>query len=369
MSEMWDLAIVGAGPAGAAAALRALQLRPDTRVLLLDRSGFPRDKPCGDGVAPHAIDALSWLGVTNAVTGFAPVRRLHLRSPDGHSVSGAMWRPAYVVPRRVLDGRLVRAAVERGANLARHVVRRVESSPGRVVLDRDIAARVVVAADGANSVVRRRIGLAPNPAGHLAVAIRGYAAEPDGPPEQLIAMARNGWPAYAWSFPIGDGTANVGYGEVLRGRAVSRDRLLDCMHALLPGIGDVAELRAHHLPVSSHRPSQPDGPVLLAGDAASLINPFTGEGIFYAILSGALAAEAALTGDSAGRLYRRLLRRALGGHLRDTTLVAGLARRPWVVDAGLRAANRDRRVFDDLVELGLGRGRLTTRVLLGLVSR
>ena len=376
VSEVWDLAIVGSGPAGAAAALRALQLRPDARVLLVDRSDFPRDKPCGDGVAPHALDVLSRLGVTDAVAGFAPVQRLRLRSPGGQAVSGAMRRPAYVVPRRVFDGRLVQAAVCRGAQLTRHVVRRVDRRPGRVVLDGEITARVVVAADGANSAVRRQIGLAPNPPGHLAVAIRGYAPAPhDSPPEQLIAMAQDGWPAYAWSFPIGDGTANVGYGEVLRRGPVTRGRLLDRLHALLPGLSSlsgpeaVVELRAHHLPLSSHRPRPPDGRVLLAGDAASLINPFTGEGIFYAVLSGALAGEAALHGAAAGRVHRRRLRRALGGHLRDTTLVAGLARRPWVVDAGMRAAAHDPAVFDDLVELGLGRGRLTARTLAGLLRR
>lgn len=370
-SEVWDVAIVGAGPAGAAAALRALQLRPTASVLLLDRAGFPRDKPCGDGVAPHALDVVSWLGLTGVAAGYAPLRRLRLRSPGGQTVSGPMRRPAYVVPRRVLDDRLVQAAAGRGAQLVRHVVRRVQPLQRRVVLDGQIAARAVVAADGANSVVRRQLGLAPNGARHLAVAIRGYAPAPDGPPEQLIAMTRDGWPAYAWSFPIGDGSANVGYGEVLRNGPISRQRLLDRMHELLPGLpgASATDLRAHHLPLSSRRPRHPDGRVLLAGDAASLINPFTGEGIFYAVLSGALAGEAALRGAAAGQAHRRMLRRHLGAHLRDTTLVAALAQRPWVVDAGMRAAARDRAVFDDLVELGLGRGRLTRRAALSLLQR
>ncbi len=367
--------MVGAGPAGAAAALRALQLRPDARVLLLDRAGFPRDKPCGDGIAPHALDVLARLGVTGVTAGYAPVDRLRLSMPgryrgraSGTQVARTMARPAHVIPRRVFDARLVAAATARGAVLWRHPVRRIEVRHGRVVLDGDIAARAVIGADGANSVVRRRLGLPANDGAHLALAIRGYAAAPGGPAEQLITLSGQDWPAYAWSFPIGDGTANVGYGEVLRGRPHSRARLIERLHALLPGTGQVTDLRAHHLPLSSSRPRQPDGPVLLAGDALSLINPFTGEGIFYAVLSGAVAAEAAQHGPAAGARYRRSLAAALGRHLRHTTVVAKLGRHPIMVRGAVTAADRDQRVFDDLVELGLGRGRLTSRVLGGAVG-
>jgi flavin-dependent dehydrogenase len=107
--------------------------------------------------------------------------------------------------------------------------------------------------------------------------------------------------------------------------------------------------------------------VLLAGDALSLVNPLTGEGIYYAVLSGALAGRVAVGGvGDPGAEYRQLLRRELGRHLRHTTVAARLARRRRVVDAGVTAARRDRRAFDDLVELGLGRGLLTGRLLRGL---
>src|SRR6185436_12032038 len=92
-----------------------------------------------------------------------------------------------------------------------------------------------------------------------------------------------------------DGRANVGYGEVLRGEPLTRAHLVDRLGALLPGTdpATVTDLRAHHLPLSTHRPAPGRGRLLLAGDALSLINPFTGEGIFYALLSGALAGAAA----------------------------------------------------------------------------
>ncbi|MFD2764054.1 geranylgeranyl reductase family protein [Micromonospora eburnea] len=361
---MWDVVVVGAGPAGSAAALAAR--RGGARVLLLDRYDFPRDKPCGDGIAAHALDVLAELGVTGAVDGYAPLPALRLSGPGGGTVARALPRPAYTVPRTVFDARLVAAAVAAGAELRRHTVRRVEVRADRVVLDGELAARAVVGADGAGSVLRRALGHPVNPDRHLALAIRGYAPAPPGPPEQVIVTSSPRWPAYAWSFPIGDGRANVGYGEVLRGEPLTRAHLLDRLAALLPGTdpAGVTELRAHHLPLSTHRPAPGRGRVVLAGDALSLINPFTGEGIFYALRSGALAgAAAAGAPEQAARRYADTLRRRLGTHLRHSSVAAWLARRRAVVDAAVRAARRDDRVYRTVVELGLGDGRLDARTL------
>ncbi|MFF5174396.1 geranylgeranyl reductase family protein [Micromonospora sp. NPDC000089] len=362
--DEFDLVVVGAGPAGAAAALSAR--RAGARVLLVDRADFPRDKACGDGIAAHGLDVLATLGVTDAVAGYPAVPALRLVAPGGRTVARALPRPAYTVPRKVFDARLVAAAVAAGAQLRRHTVRRVEDRGDRVVLDGELSGRVVVGADGAGSVVRRALGQPPNPDRHLALAIRGYAPAPPGPPEQLIVTSAAGWPAYAWSFPIGDGRANVGYGEVLRGARLSRAHLLDRLGALLPGTdpATVDGLRAHHLPLSTHRPPPGRGRTLLVGDALSLINPFTGEGIFYALLSGALAgAAAAATPDRAADRYAAALRRRLGTHLRHSSAAARLARHRRVVDAAVRAAQRDERVHARVVELGLGDGRLDARTL------
>ena len=368
--SVWDLAVVGAGPAGAAAALAALRARPRARVLLIDRDAFPRDKVCGDGVAPHALDLLGQLGAAGAAAGHRPVSRLQLRLPSGPAAERAMARPAHVVPRRVFDARLVAAAVGHGAHLARHRVRSVQHDGDRVVLDGSIAARVVVGADGAHSVLRRSVGLAP--AADVAVALRGYAPVRAGAEEvQQIVLAPGGGLAYAWSFPIGDGRANVGYGELRRdGRPLSRSHLLERLEDLLPGAGALgADWAAHHLPLSSGRPRQPDGPVLLAGDALGLVNPLTGEGIYYAVLSGALAGRIAVgvpPGD-AGRAHRRALARALLPHLWHTRAAARLGGSAAVLAAALRACAADQRVFDDLVELGLARGVVRPGTVAGLL--
>lgn len=367
----WDLVVVGAGPAGTAAALGALRQRPDLSVLMLDRADFPRDKACGDGVAPHVVDLLERAGVTGLMKDEVPVRRLRLER-DGLGVARTMRRPAWVVPRTVFDARLVAAAREAGATLRRHRVRAVEVGREGVTIDGHIRARCVVGADGAHSQVRAAAGLRPGP---MAFALRGYAPTNTGRRgEQVIVFGTSRQPSYAWSFDRGDGLANVGYGELLTQARTppTRRLLLERLEALLPGAADGGSgWRGAHLPLSGWRWAHPDGRVLLAGDAAGLVNPLTGEGIYYAVVTGLVAGRTAASvtpGQDAGRTYRRAVRALLGGHLRHTALVGRLAQAGPVLESGMRAAAEDQRVFDDLVELGLGRGRLTTSVVRGLAA-
>jgi geranylgeranyl reductase family protein len=355
----WDLVVVGAGPAGSTAAIAALRADPSARVLMLDAADFPRDKVCGDGVAPHAMDVLAGLGVAVAdlVAGTRPVTSLRLVSPNGVQAHRDFVRPASVVPRALLDARLVHAAREAGAVLERRRVRTLVQRDGTVLVDGALRARTVIGADGAESVVRRRCGAAGARPGTIAIALRGYAdAGPWPDREQRLVMTTAHWPAYAWVFPVGDGTANVGYGELIRTTPPTRAELTARLHDLLPGLAPVP-LRGHRLPLSPGRPSVAHGRVLLAGDAASLINPLTGEGIYYAVLSGALAGAAAVAPDPA-RTYRAALRHRLGRHLRHTDVLARLTRRSWPVDVATAAARRDQRAFDRLVEIGLGAGTL-----------
>ncbi|MCW2680570.1 MAG: monooxygenase FAD-binding protein, partial [Frankiales bacterium] len=357
-------------PAGAAAVLSALRRRPGARVLLLDRHDFPRDKACGDGIAPHALDELARLGAAEVLADRVPIAHLQLTAPDGTVAARRVRRPNYVVPRELLDARIVDVAVRAGAVLERRTVRRLEVRPDCVVLDGEVAARVVVGADGANGVVRRQLGLGRQPADATAVAVRGYAPAPPGEPAQVIVLSPRDWPAYAWSFAAGDGTANVGFGMLLPAlRAKTRggrEELHEGLAELLPGV-QAERLVSHHLPLSSRRPVQPRGRVLLAGDAMSLINPLTGEGIFYALLSGRLAGAAAFGAD-AGASYGQALRTELGRHLRHTTLLARATRRAGVVDAGVAATARSEQAFDALVELGLGRGHITAPLVTGLAG-
>jgi menaquinone-9 beta-reductase len=381
----YDLIIVGAGPAGSAAALAALQSDPQARVALVDAASFPRDKACGDGIAPQALHVLEALGVPDAARDFEPVGRLRLRSPLGREVLAEPREAAYCIPRKVFDARLVDAATARGAELIQRRIRSLDVTADGVELAADLRAKVVIAADGANSTIRRLLNLPPNPPDACAIAMRGYAVGAPGSaaePEQLIEMVAAGWPAYAWSFPIsGPGhvdRANVGFG-LLRsslaerpGSESGRSALEGPLATLLPDQpADPPSLRAHPLPLSTFRPRQPDGRVLLVGDAASLINPLTGEGIYYAVLSGKLAGQAAMSpgGLAAGAAYRRALRRELGLHLATTSVLSRLSRSPELFDAGLALASRDKAAMDALVEVGLGRGTLPPLLMWRLFRR
>jgi len=361
-SESWDLVVVGAGPAGATTALAALHADPAARVLLLDRADFPRDKSCGDGIAPHCFSALASIDVTGVEAGWTPLTELELARGE-QSVARTMARPVYVIPREVFDARLVERAVDRGATFRRQRVTSVDELPD---------AAVVVGADGAHSVVRAHLGL---PYGRRALAIRGYApTPPDRRGTQVIRYGDRRQPAYAWAFDRGDGLSNIGYGELLPPDGEdppSRALLLDQLDQLLPGY-DGGEWKGHHLPLSGWRWDQPDGRVLLTGDAAGLINPMTGEGIYYAIATGVAAGESAVRalreGGDPGALHRRAVRARLGRHLKHTWTASRLAEHAMIVDGGIRVARRDRRVFDELVELGLGDGRISGRLVGGLVA-
>ena len=368
MTDAYDVIVVGAGPAGSTAAIAAR--RAGASVLLLDKADFPRDKACGDGVAPHALDVLESLGVTGVADGYKPVLGLKLETPRSEA-GGGLIRPDHTIPRYVFDARLVEAAVAAGAELRRHTVRTIAQADDGVVLDDSLRAPVVIGADGAGSVVRRALGHAPNRDRHMALAIRGYVTV-----RRARRAAHRHLRAALAGVRLGvPDRRRPGQRRLRRGaaRPDAQPRAPAPAARRAAARGGPAGGRPACAPTTCRcppsRPSPGTGRVLLAGDALSLINPFTGEGIFYAVLSGALAgAAAAATPEAAARPYAAALRRRLGRHLRHSAAAAWLARRPSVIEAAVRAAGRDRGVFDSIVELGLGDGLLEPRTL-GHIAR
>ncbi len=365
----WDLVIVGGGPAGASAAIAALRADPSASVLVLDRSDFPRDKCCGDAVLHGALDELAAHGVapSRLVDGYAPSDVLTLQSSTGRSVTRTLPHTMLVVPREVFDARLLAEAGALGAEFRRHTVRRVRDLGSHVEVDDIATGRICIGADGVESAVRRAV--VGQERRDVAVAIRGYDASAGEPTSRIVLNDHSGM-AYAWRFPSTPGVANVGYGHLLKpGGSASRRLLLSTMHALLPGLDvDPRSLRAHRLPLSSSRQVAARGRILLAGDAASLVNPVSGEGISYAISSGlAAGAAAVLEPGGATAHYRDALRRRFARHHRHVAVLAGLTGWHAVVDAALSAAAGSQRVFDDIAELSLAEGVITPRLAARLV--
>lgn len=356
-----DLVIVGAGPAGAAAALSALAVDRTQRVVLIDRAAFPRDKTCGDGIGPTAVAALQRLGAAHVLQGAARIDGMRMATAGGAVAAGTVADPGYVLPRSEFDARLVTAAMERGATLLLERVTHVAQRDDAVVVNGHLAATTVIGADGANSVVRRQIGAGTQPRRYQAVALRGYAPAPGVPLQLDFRFPASPWPAYAWCFPNADAEANVGV-VVLDGRtSITREELEEALTRLLPDRPPRrGTLRGFRLPLTPGRPRPAHGRVLLAGDAAGLVNPLSGEGIANALISGAAAgACAARHPEAAGRAYVAVLSRTLGRHLRHLDLAGRLLASRVLLDSVITTAAHSPRVMADLVDLTVGNGTVT----------
>jgi geranylgeranyl reductase family protein len=327
-----DIAVVGAGPAGSIAAHRLAAA--GARVTLLERATFPRDKACGDGVSADGLAVLARTGLGEWAARFTAPEVLRLTSPSGQVVdiqpgTGDDHCYGRTIPRWLLDARLAQAATEAGAHLLEGTrVQRVEPVDGRslhVIADGlTIDAQMVILADGSNTPITRRMGLVQE--SPELIAIRQYFTGDAGPAERL-EIHFEPWitPGYTWVFPMRDGHVNIGTGTFAR--RVRQDGLI---------LRDVLDRFTAKLTATDGRLAQaePTGParghplrtrlggtrthaerVLVAGDAAGLVSPLSGEGIAPAMVSGELAAAHALRALEAGDFSAQALApysRALG---------------------------------------------------------
>ncbi len=342
-----DVLVVGAGPGGSATAYHLARAGLD--VMLVERSSFPREKVCGDGLTPRAVNALVRLGIDVDDPGFERHRGLRIYSrkvtlelpwPTLHDY------PAYGLmrTRAQFDELLARRAEKAGAELRERTeavspiveggwvagarVRTVED-PGAEPAE--VRARFVVASDGASSRLAAQAGVRRDPRRPLGIAARRYyrTARHPGPWLEVWMDLWEGdaiMPGYGWLFPLGDGTVNVGAGLLNTFRNfkdVSAQRVFDAFVRMLPEPFGIDEASATGRALSgplpmgfSRTPTAVPG-MLVVGDAAGIVNPFNGEGIAYAMESGELAAELlaeALVKDRPGlaQMYPEVLRDRYG---------------------------------------------------------
>ena len=292
----YDVIVAGAGPAGSTAA-RLLAER-GASVLLLDKQRFPRDKPCGGGVTMRAASAqdIDLSPVTEQTIYGA---RFSLRL--GESFDRRFRAPlTYMTQRRRLDAYLAERAAEAGADFHDgDPVRELDvtSNTGvRVATTHDThTARVLIGADGANGLVGRTFGLRRQY--EEAVALEGNVDYPKGIPEdwrEFVGLDLGGLAGgYGWVFPKGD-HLNVGVGAWKYAGFTLRPKLADLCRRYGFSPDALTNVRGYHLPVRIAGSPIAHGPVAVAGDAAGLVDPLTGEGIHMAFESGRLAAHQAM---------------------------------------------------------------------------
>lgn len=383
-TEGTDVLIVGGGPGGSAAAMQLA--KHGIRTILVERSRFPRDKVCGDALSGKVMRTLERLDPALAVAVGTDARRMPswgvtfvapgggaLRVPFSRS-TGVGEAPGAILPRMAFDTVLFDAVKRCGGvrvleGMAARSFRR-SGDAWHVILDNGdtITARLVIAADGANSHFARHVaGLVMAPR-HHAAGVRAYyrgvgGLDPDGFIE--LHFLQELLPGYLWIFPLPDGRANVGLG--LRSDHVGRRRLdlraeLKRLLATHPGLKDrfsgaepQGPVQGMGLPLGSRRQPISGSGFMLVGDAGHLIDPFTGEGISHAMISGVHAANVAQEALGADRCDAAFLKRydervwrRLGQELAISTRLQRLAHKPWLFDLVVRRANRNPALADTI---------------------
>jgi geranylgeranyl reductase family protein len=347
-----DVIVVGAGPAGSTTAFYLAQAGLD--VLMLEKSAFPREKVCGDGLTPRGVRALVAMGISvseqdgwvrnKGLRVIGAGKRLELPWPELSSYPGY----GLVRPRTDLDQMLARRAQQAGAKLLEGVTVTgpvLDERTGRITGvaakeadgERTYRARVIVAADGNSSRLSVSMGLRKRDDRPLGVAVRTYYTSPRHDDDYLESWL-DLWdgdrllPGYGWIFGMGDGTSNVGLGLLNTSAAFGNTdyhALLRKWLAGMPGEWGFTEenrtqpIRGAALPMGFNRTPHYYRGLLLAGDAGGMVNPFNGEGIAYAMESGEILARTIAQALARARRsetervlagYPQALREAYGGY-------------------------------------------------------
>ncbi|MEO5304366.1 geranylgeranyl reductase family protein [Corynebacterium sp. c25Ua_47] len=307
-----DVAVVGAGPAGAAAAIHAARAGHDT--VLIDASPFPRDKTCGDGLTPRAMHQLDLLGVE--VNASYRNRGLKLHGFGG-SVT-APWPATYpsqegtALPRYEFDALLVTAAQDAGARLFTGTATDPQLSGNRLtsfaVGQQRLSAKWVIVADGVRSTFGKQLGRQWHRDEVYGIAARAYADSPHDGEEWMHSHVElkdsDGvvQPGYGWIFPLGQGV-NIGLGAL---STASRPARLNTKKALDFyadqqradwGLGELRDVTSAMLPMGGAVSGVAGANWMLIGDAAACVNPLNGEGIDYGLETAALAVDMLGTKD------------------------------------------------------------------------
>lgn len=375
--EKFDIAIVGAGPGGTAAALSLAD--SSLKVILLEKGEFPRDKICGDALSGKVLDALRIIHPefkhslyqfsekldTWGIRFFAPNKKA-LDIPFYSNRKADSLAPGFISKRVDFDHFLFKLVKEKKHISIRQnfTLKEIERKADKFLLSdgtTKIEAKLVIGADGAHSRVAKYLANIPMDKRHHSAGIRAYYKGVGGfNSENFIELhyLKDLLPGYFWIFPLPDGRANVGLGMLSQHVSKYKINLKDKLHELIasqPQLRDrfegaelLGDLRGFGLPLGSKKRQISGEGFMLTGDAASLIDPFTGEGISNAMMSGIIAAKWAKTSFEKqdfseaffssydGEVYKKL-----GKELQLSYQMQKLVRFPWLFNFIVNKANRN----------------------------
>jgi len=366
--KIFDAIIVGAGPAGATAA--KVLGEAGASVLLIDKSAFPRDKPCGGGISARALERFPYLRSALDRIPTSRVSKVHFESPSGFVVDYRSADPLYLMIRRCEFDNLLYALARPHVETVTGLVRKVafHSDHAKVTTESgEYQARIVIGCDGANSVVARASGL------RTGNVQNDYAIDmmEETPVQELstsesdrmyIYYRIRSHYGYGYVFPktahlnVGVGFKLDYYLANLRGEHYAHHQsFVEDLKSkqVLAGQSNRANFKAFPLPISGPLARTYADRVLLAGDAGGFVNALTAEGIYYAMVTGELAARAAIQGQLSG--YERAWKLEIGDELAHSVrLQKLLLADPTRIDRIVRAASRHPALADLLARYATG---------------
>jgi len=384
--KKYDVLIIGAGPAGANAAISYKNLNPNLLVGLVDKSIFPRDKSCGDAIGPGVISALKRFNNQHILEGEPQVVSTTLYGPDNIGIQNYIPQVknkedsiVYVIPRIDLDNRILNLAKESGvevyegysfvdftSNEDKSLNVHIKNANENI----EFNTKILVGADGANSRIRKKLNYKNNSDWHKAIAIRAYIDSPNYLEifkERTLMFEINvsAEKGYAWAFPSKDNLLNIGIGvpvSIFKKDKLDINTLLDNFVSELEGRGVIVEnirkQKSYLLPFASSRPKRDKGSnVALIGDASSMINPMSGEGIFYGMEAGYLLAKNTHNIIDNEKIslgidkYEKEFTKRFRKHYLSCALARLILQSPFMTKRLLRVASNDQDTIDFVVEL------------------
>ena len=403
-TTLYDVLIIGAGPSGSNAAISYKNLNPNLKVGLIDKSIFPRDKSCGDAIGPGVISALKRFNNQHILDNEPQVVSTTLYGPENIGIQNYIPEVknkedsiVYVIPRIDLDNRILNLAKDLDVDVFEgySFVSFEKDSDNKLVVEikngdniTKLGAKILVGADGANSRVRKQLNVNTNSDWHKAIAIRAYIDSPNYLEifkERTLMFEINvsAEKGYAWAFPSKGNLLNIGIGvplNIFKKEKLDINVLLQDFITQLTNRGVVVENirdeKSYLLPFASSRPKfKKDINVALIGDASSMINPMSGEGIFYGMEAGYLLAKNTYNLIDSPDLtkgiadYEKAFSKRFRKHYLSCALARLLLQSPFMTKRLLKVASNDQNTIDFVVELLFDEAYLTFGEVMKIVYK